>query len=99
MTTYVTLIKFTSKGPEGITDFGKAWEQAAQRVESLGVRIVGAYGLLGPYDMMIIYEASDQKSAARLPLSIASLRGSVKTETWTTIPLEEFVKLPDSFSR
>ncbi len=28
MTTYVTLLKFTSEGPEGITDFGKAWEEA-----------------------------------------------------------------------
>lgn len=99
MTTYVTLIKFTSEGPEGITDFGSAWEQAGQHISSLGIRIVGAYGLLGPYDMMIIYEASDQKSAAKLPLSLASLKGSLKTETWTTIPLNEFVKLPDTLQQ
>jgi len=95
VTTYVTLIKFTSEGPNSITDFGIAWERAAQHIAALGIKTVGAYGLLGPYDMMIIYEAADQKSAARLPLSLASLEGGIKTETWTTIPLAEFVRLPE----
>ena len=94
MTTYATLITFTSQGPNSITDFGKAWESAAQNVATLGIRVIGAYGLLGQYDMMILYEAADQKSAAKLPLSLASLEGGIRTETWTTIPIEEFVKLP-----
>ena len=95
MTTYVTVIKFTSVGPDSITDFGKAWEDAAFHVASIGIRTIGAYGLLGAYDMMIIYEADDQISAAKLPLSLASLEGGIKTETWTTIPLAEFVRLPE----
>jgi len=94
MTTYVTMIKFTASGPDSITDFGKAWEAAALNVAAMGIRTISAYGLLGPYDMMIVYEADDQKSAAKLPLSLASLEGGIKTETWTTIPLDEFVKLP-----
>lgn len=94
MTTYVTLIKFTSSGPDSITDFGTAWQAAAQSISALGIKTVGAYGLLGPYDMMIIYEAADQKSAAKLPLTLAFLEQGMKTETWTTIPLDEFVKLP-----
>ena len=95
MTTYVTVIKFTSEGPNTITDFGKAWEDAALHIASMGIRTISAYGLLGTYDMMIIYEADDQMSAAKLPLSLASLEGGIKTETWTTIPLEEFVRLPE----
>jgi len=94
-TTYVTLIRFTSEGADSITDFGKAWEEAAQHIAAMGINTVGAYGLLGPYDMMIIYEAADQKSAAKLPLSLSRLEAGIKTETWTTIPLEEFVKIPD----
>ena len=94
-TTYVTLIKFTSEGADSITDFGKAWEEAATHIAGMGIRTISAYGLLGSYDMMIIYEAADQKSAAKLPLSLARLEAGIKTETWTTIPLEEFVKLPE----
>ncbi len=95
MTTYVTLVKFTSEGPNSITDFGKAWEEAAQYIASMGIETIGAYGLLGPYDLIIVYRAADQMAAAKLPLSLASLEGGIKTETWTAIPLEEFVRLPE----
>lgn len=95
MVTYVTLVKFTSEGPNSITDFGKAWDEAAERVAKLGCKILGAYGLLGPYDMMFIYEGLDQRCASKLPLSLASLEGGIQTETWTMIPLGEFVKLPE----
>jgi len=94
-TTYVTLIRFTSEGSESITDFGKAWEDAAQHISAMGITTIGAYGLLGPYDMMILYQAADQKSAAKLPLSLAKLGSGIKTETWTTIPLDEFVRIPE----
>jgi len=42
MVTYVTLIKFTSEGPNSITDFGKAWEGAGQHIAALGIRTIGA---------------------------------------------------------
>lgn len=41
---------------------------------------------------MFIYEAPNEKAAAGMPLSFAS-QGGGQTETWTAIPLEEFVKL------
>ena len=94
-TTYVTLIKFTSEGADSITDFGRAWEDAATHIAAMGISTISAYGLLGSFDMMIIYEAADQKSAAKLPLSLSRLQVGIKTETWTTMPLEEFVKLPE----
>ena len=95
MTTYVTLVRFASEGANSIVDFGMAWEAATLSISAMGIKVVGAYGLLGAYDMMILYEAADQKSAAKLPLSLASLEGGIKTETWTAIPLEEFVRLPE----
>jgi len=42
--------------------------------------------------MMFIYEAPNEKAAASLPMSFAP-RGDAQTETWTAIPMEEFVKL------
>ncbi|MFW6150482.1 MAG: GYD domain-containing protein [Chloroflexota bacterium] len=96
MATYVTLIKFTSEGPKNLASFGKQWEAAAQRVRAMGVKALGAYGILGPYDMMFIYEAPDQRTAAGVALSISYLGADVQTETWGTIPLEEFVTLPEA---
>jgi uncharacterized protein with GYD domain len=43
--------------------------------------------------MMFIYEAPDEKVAAIVPLSFSSQKGGAQTETWTAIPMDEFVKL------
>jgi len=91
--TYVTLIKFASRGPNSITDFGDAWEGTAKKIGDLGIHVTGVYGVLGPYDMMILYDAADQKTAAKLPLSIGGGKDDISTETWSTIPLDQFVKI------
>ena len=51
--------------------------------------------MLGPYDVMLIYEAPDEKVAAGMCVSTATKWGG-ETETWTVIPMEEFVKLAAS---
>jgi uncharacterized protein with GYD domain len=93
MATYVTLLKFTSEGLKHLGDFGKTWEKVSKRVAQTGVKTIGAYGILGPYDMMFIYEAPDEKAAAGVPLAFSSQKGGAQTETWTAIPMEEFVKV------
>jgi uncharacterized protein with GYD domain len=93
MATYVTLAKFTAEGLKSMGDFAKEWEEGAKRVAQMGIKTIGAYGLLGPYDMMFIYEAPDEKVAAIVALSFSSRKGGAQTETWTAIPMEEFVKL------
>jgi len=93
MATYVTLVKFTSEGLKSMDDLGKEWEEGTKRVAQMGIKPIGAYGLLGPYDMMFIYEAPDEKAAVNVPMSFSSRKGGAQTETWTAIPMEEFVKL------
>ena len=90
---YVTLVKFTSEGLKSMDELGNEWEEGTKRVAQMGIKTIGAYSLLGRYDMMFIYEAPDEKAAAVVPMSFASRKGGVQTETWTAIPMEEFVKL------
>ncbi len=85
MPTYVTLVKFIPEGPKSIDDIGKAFEEGTKMAKEMGIKPIGAYATLGPYDMMLIYEAPDEKVAADMSMS---LRG--QTETWTLIPMEEF---------
>jgi len=93
MPTYVRLVRMTEGGLKSIASFGKSWEEGRKKAEAMGIKHVAAYGVLGPYDMMFIYEAPNEKAAAALPLSFAP-RGSGQTTTWTLIPMEEFVQLP-----
>jgi uncharacterized protein with GYD domain len=92
MPTYVTLVKFTPEGLKSVVNFGKTWKEGQKMAQKMGIKSISAYGLLGPYDMMFIYEAPDEKVAASMPLSFAP-RGDGQTETWTAIPMEEFAKL------
>jgi uncharacterized protein with GYD domain len=92
MPTYVSLVRMTESGLKNIADFGKSWEVGRKRAEAMGIKHISAYGLLGPYDMMFIYEAPNEKAAAGLPLSFAP-EGSGQTTTWTLIPMEEFAQL------
>lgn len=93
MAMYMTMVKFTHQEARGISSFCKEWQEGAHRIEGLGVKIVGSYGVLGPYDMAFIYDAPDREKAASVPLSISYLDPSIQTETWSVIPMEEFAEL------
>ena len=92
MAVYVTLVKFTSEGLKMMDDLGERYERGKKMAEQAGIKNIGAYGLLGRYDLMFIYETPSEKAAAGMPLSFA-FEGGGQTETWTAVPLEEFVKL------
>jgi uncharacterized protein with GYD domain len=96
MPTYATFVKFKAEGLKGIGDIGEAYDEGRKMAQQMGIKSVGAYATLGPYDMMFIYEASDEKAAAGMAVSMAKKWGG-ETETWTVIPMEEFVKLADRF--
>ena len=89
MPTYMSLVRMTEGGLKSIASFGKSWEEGRKRAEAIGINHLATYGVLGPYNMMFIYEAPNEKAAAYMPLSFAP-QGTGQTTTWTLIPREEF---------
>jgi len=59
-------------------------------VESMGVKVLEQYALLGPYDFLNILEAPDEFTMARVASTLAS-RGTLKTLTLTAIDVEDFI--------
>jgi uncharacterized protein with GYD domain len=57
-----------------------------------GVRWLGHYAILGPYDFMDIYEAPDIETAHRVSL-ISRSEGAVSAESWPALPYDRFLKL------
>jgi uncharacterized protein with GYD domain len=92
MPIYVTLVKSTAESIRGMVNLDKRYEEGKKISEQMGIKPIAAYGLLGPYDMMFIYEAADEKAAASSSL-FQSARWGGQMETWTAIPIEEFTKL------
>ena len=94
MPTYVTLVKSGAEGVKSMGDLRKGYEEGTKMAEQMGIKIIGAYGVLGPYDMMYIYEAPDEKVALGSSMAQVAKWGG-ETETWTVIPMEEFIKLAE----
>jgi uncharacterized protein with GYD domain len=92
MATFITLVKFSGESMKNIGDFGNVYQEGMKRGEQMGIKSIGAYATLGPYDAMFIFEAPDEKAAAAMVVSMAAKQGG-ETETWTAIPMEEFGQL------
>ena len=56
------------------------------------VKVLAHYALLGPYDFMCIYEAPDEKTAAKVSL-LSRGRGAFQVESWHAIPSREIAEL------
>ena len=72
-------------------EIGRNWlKQVKQKCPE--VRFVSHYALLGEYDFMDIYEAPDEKTAAKVSL-ISQANGAFQAQSWTAIPYKQFLEL------
>jgi uncharacterized protein with GYD domain len=89
MAAYVTLYQFTDQGIRNVKDSPARLRAAVKKAESIGMKIVGAYYTEGPYDLVVISEASDEKAATAFALGIAA-QGNVRSTTMRAYTPEEF---------
>ncbi len=89
MPTYITLVNLTEQGvreaknaPERLQTFDTAAQEA-------GGKLVEFYLVMGQYDYIVITEAPDDQTAARLLLNTIA-QGSMRTQTMRAFPREEF---------
>jgi uncharacterized protein with GYD domain len=90
MPTYAML---STLGPDG-------WETLRQNpdritavrdeVESLGLKVVAQYALMGQYDFLNLIEAPDEQSMANAAIMLAA-RGTMRTTTMQAIPVEDLI--------
>jgi uncharacterized protein with GYD domain len=89
MATYISLIRFTSKGIEDIKDSPGRLEAAKKGYLAMGGELKQFYLTLGQYDAVVIGEAPDEQTAAKLALTIGSV-GAIRTETLRAFTEEEY---------
>ncbi len=89
MPTFITLGKWTQEGIENIKQSPARLEAFKKLVESAGGAVKAFYMVTGRYDMVIISEAPDLASVARIALATGS-KGSVATETLCALTEEEY---------
>jgi uncharacterized protein with GYD domain len=86
-------VMLSTLGPQGSATLRENPERLRQvnaDVESMGVKILTQYALLGQWDFINIIEAPDQATMAKVATTLAA-RGTLKTQTLSAIPVEEFI--------
>jgi uncharacterized protein with GYD domain len=94
MATYMLATKLSpelTKDVKKRAEIGRTWLEKVKK-NCPEVKFIAHYALLGPYDFIDIYEAPDEKSAAKVSM-ISLSGGAIAAESWTAIPYMEFIDL------
>ncbi len=92
MATYISLIKYTQQGIENIKEGPNRLDAAKQAFKAMGAEIKEYYLVTGQYDAVVITEAPNDETVAKLALSIGS-KGSIRTETFRAFSEDEYRKV------
>ena len=89
METYITPIRLTQKGLEGVKDSPARLDAAKKAFEAVGGKIKGFFLVTGRYDMIMISEVPDHETGVKLALAIGSA-GAIRTETLRAYSEDEY---------
>ena len=83
----------TTLGPDGwatVREHPERIQEVTQEVESMGLRVVAQYALMGQWDFLNIIEAPDEATLATAAISLAA-RGTMRTMTLQAVPIDQLV--------
>ena len=84
---FISLCKVRKKlTKESVAEATKVIQRAAEE----GVKFLNIYYTLGRYDIVVIFEAHDEKIAMKMAMMIGDIES---TETLVAVPREEAMKL------
>lgn len=93
MAKYVTLYNFTDQGIRAVKQSPSRLKAGIEQAEAAGMKVLGAWYIEGPYDLVVISESANEKAALAFALAIAA-QGNVRTTTlraWDPADFEEVV--------
>ena len=92
MPTYITLVRWTQKGLENVKEAPSRLDMAKEAYKAMGAELKEMYFVMGEYDMVVISEAPDDQTMAKILISIGS-QGSSRGETLQAFTEDEYRKI------
>jgi uncharacterized protein with GYD domain len=86
-------VMLSTLGPDGsarLLENPERLREVSAEVESMGVKVLEQFAVLGQWDFLNIIEAPDEVVMARVATTLAA-RGTLKTMTFPIIPIETFI--------
>src|SRR5947209_10712335 len=95
MPTYVTLFRWTQVGIENVKSSPDRLDAARELFRQMGGELKSFHIVMGQYDAVIIAEAPDDETMARIMLA-ATAHGAIRSETMRAFTEEEYRKIISS---
>lgn len=92
MAKFISLVKYTSKGIANIKESPNRLDAVKQLCDSMGAKVDGFYLTMGSYDIIMIMDAPNSETAAKIILAVSS-GGAVSTETLAAFSEGEYRKI------
>ncbi len=92
MPTYIVLARYTQEGMQNIKESPSRLGAVKQVFESMGAKVKDFYLVTGEYDAIMIAEAPDDETVAKLALTVGST-GAVRTVTVRAFTEAEYRKI------
>jgi len=92
MATYVLLASYTEQGIKNVKDTVKRTDAVKNLARKAGLDMKESYWTLGAYDVVAVFEASDDETMTAFSLSVAKL-GNVKTQTLRAFSAKEMTDI------
>jgi uncharacterized protein with GYD domain len=89
MATYIILVSWTQDGIKNVKESPNRLDAAKKAFQSFGGEMKEFYLTMGRYDMVVVAEAPDDETTAKIALAIGS-GGAVRTETLRAFPEDEY---------
>jgi uncharacterized protein with GYD domain len=67
---YISLMRWTSKGMAGLPGWRERVDEGEQIINESGGKLVGVWVTLGRYDVVEIFEAPDDETAAEIVMKL-----------------------------
>jgi uncharacterized protein with GYD domain len=92
MATYIVLLRYTQQGIQKIKEAPARIDAAKKAFRALGAEMKQYFSVMGQYDAVIIAEAPNDETVAKLALAVGS-QGAIQTETLRAFTEDEFRKI------
>ncbi len=92
MPTYVSLSTLTDQGVRNMKDLSRRLKNAEQTFASMGATLREVFLVMGQYDYVVVADAPDDQTIARISLAIAG-QGNVRTQTFRAFDRNEMTEL------
>jgi uncharacterized protein with GYD domain len=90
MATFILLGTIAEGGTEQLQQHPEWVDELNHDMENMGVKLLAQYAVLGPYDIVTIIEAPDNRTVIRVSTQL-TLRGNVKVTTLPALPISDFL--------